>query len=171
MPEDTARPTPAKSQPPRMPPHHLRRIGWIAPILAAFVVVSIAGLLAHARAPQPAHGTSVATNTATPLITATPPIRSYGTCPPEYVHPGITHGIALSDIAMVSPTEGWAVGGVDHFGTGTSQGTLLHLINGQWIANTDLPTAPGIVSISMDSPTDGWLTIGALNATSGTLAR
>jgi hypothetical protein len=64
----------------------------------------------------------------------------------------------LNSIALVSPTEGWAVGntvfppGVDGF----SSGILLHDIDGQWtIANLGLGSQ--LVAVAMRGPSDGWI--------------
>ncbi len=52
----------------------------------------------------------------------------------------------LFDVAMSSPTEGWAAG----FG-----GALLHYSGGAWTV-TKGPTTRGILSLSLTSETDGW---------------
>jgi hypothetical protein len=70
----------------------------------------------------------------------------------------------LGDIAMVSPTEGWAVGGISTFVKPTKQNpgqpasgkvVLRHYLHGAW-SSVDLPLDGYLSSISMDSPTDGW---------------
>ncbi|HEX8727204.1 MAG TPA: hypothetical protein VF739_01190, partial [Ktedonobacterales bacterium] len=61
-------------------------------------------------------------------------------------------GVSISDLAMVSPTEGWAVGGI--FGSNT-YGVVLHFKDGDW---SEEPFHPrGVLSaIAMVSPTEGW---------------
>ena len=93
-----------------------------------------------------------------------PVVTSGGACPAGAQSTALTQSVELSDLAMVSPTEGWAVGGLDHFGTGTSQSVLLHLVNGQWVTVHDLDATAGITSLAMTSATDGWATISALNS-------
>ncbi len=69
----------------------------------------------------------------------------------------------LADISMVSPTEGWAVGGTyladyNHSSNpdSLSEDVLLwHYLNGAW-SPVQLPLHGRLTSISMDSPTDGW---------------
>lgn len=139
---------------------------WLAASLAALVVVALVAVLTQFHSAPPAVGQHGGT-----VVVPTPrPFGGNGKCPAEYSNPGITHSIALGEISMVSPTEGWAVGGLDHFGTGVSQGILLHFINGQWVTDTDLANAQDITSLSMDSPTDGWLTVDVPNAQYGSLA-
>jgi hypothetical protein len=138
---------------------------WVAVSLALALVVGLAAVLAQLhKSGAGSHTTDGSSTTTISTTTAvgTPPLRGgYGTCPPEDVQPPITRAIELTDLAMVSPTEGWAVGGVAQFGLAPMQGTLLHLVNGQWLNDTDLGSAPGIGSIAMTSPTDGWLTYSA----------
>ena len=70
----------------------------------------------------------------------------------------------LSDIAMVSATEGWAIGGASHavYEHGTDPDTnletplLWHYLNGTW-SPVQLSIRGQLRSISMDSPTDGWV--------------
>lgn len=63
-----------------------------------------------------------------------------------------TSGVTISDLAMVSPTEGWAVGSI--FGS-KPYGAILHYKDGDW---SEEPFHPrGILSaIAMVSPTEGW---------------
>ncbi len=64
--------------------------------------------------------------------------------------------VALDDMAMVSPDEGWAVGATTDSRYQESDGVIYHLTGGQWqrLPQT-YPNAP-LASVSMDSPTDGW---------------
>jgi hypothetical protein len=64
----------------------------------------------------------------------------------------------LGDIAMVSPTEGWAVGGTstqNALDPGSVKVVLMHYLHGAWSA-VDVPLDGYLTSISMDSATDGW---------------
>jgi hypothetical protein len=67
--------------------------------------------------------------------------------------------VALDDLAMVAPDEGWAVGALTNTQdnpVGVPTGVIYHLTQGQW---RRLPqTYPGaqLSTISMGSPTDGW---------------
>lgn len=71
----------------------------------------------------------------------------------------------LQSVSMVSPTEGWAVGGTTSFSEvgkkpgkpETAQVLLWHYLHGRWSA-VNLPLVGTLSSISMDSPTDGWAT-------------
>jgi hypothetical protein len=67
-------------------------------------------------------------------------------------------GNSLNDLAMVSPTEGWAVGDTTHPASGAQGKTtswLLHYQNGQW-TRVDLTFSGTLDSLSMLSATDGW---------------
>lgn len=71
----------------------------------------------------------------------------------------------LGGIAMVSPDEGWAVGGTAAQSAqdlATSKVLLLHYLHGVW-SPVQLPLHGYLTSISMDSPTDGWA-VGQLNS-------
>jgi hypothetical protein len=60
----------------------------------------------------------------------------------------------LGDVAMVSPTEGWAVGGSS--GTASSAKiVMMHYLHGTWTP-VDLPIDGYLMSLSMSSPTEGW---------------
>lgn len=64
----------------------------------------------------------------------------------------------LQDMAMVSPTEGWAAGErqVPAKGGGNAYAaTVMHLRDGAW-TRTDLPYQTRLLAISMLSPTEGW---------------
>ena len=57
----------------------------------------------------------------------------------------------LRGLDMVSPDEGWAVGGIYN----SDQGVILHYLDGHWTAQSDA-TTPGMNSISMLSNAEGW---------------
>lgn len=164
-PSDDAMPATHASVPrapggPRRPAPSAR---WAAISAMLVIVVGLAAVLAQlSRTGAGSHttGTFSTSRVGTTSVFGTPPDHGGrpGTCPPEDVHPPISHSIALADLAMVSPTEGWAGGGVSQFGTFSEQGVLQHLVNGQWITDSDLSQAASIDSIAMTSPTDGWLT-------------
>ncbi len=61
--------------------------------------------------------------------------------------PKLPTGDYLSSIAMVSASEGWAVG----WG-----GTILHYANGRWSIVPRLPTGYYLYSIAMVSASEGW---------------
>ncbi|HKD73976.1 MAG TPA: hypothetical protein VKB76_00720 [Ktedonobacterales bacterium] len=75
--------------------------------------------------------------------------------------PTATHfsqSITLSDLSMVSPDEGWAVGGVASLDQSSADGVILHYINDQWLRISGDFAGIEFTSISMISPTNGWLT-------------
>ena len=65
--------------------------------------------------------------------------------------------VALDDVAMVAPDEGWAVGATTNSQYQESDGLIYHLTGGVWqrLPQT-YPNTP-LASVSMDSPTDGWV--------------
>jgi hypothetical protein len=119
----------------------LRR-GW--PMVAALMLVPmLATLEACGLAPNG-------------LLAATPtPAR----CDPATQWRAPAGNVALDDLAMVGPGEGWAVGALTRTPgdpASAPTGVIYHLTQGQW---RRLPqTYPGaeLSTISMDSPDDGW---------------
>lgn len=65
----------------------------------------------------------------------------------------IAHTMDLQDIEMVSPSEGWVVGG--ETGPDTSIGVILHYKDGEWSLVEDSLPAP-LNAIDMVSPDEGW---------------
>src|SRR6266851_1863537 len=61
----------------------------------------------------------------------------------------------INALDLVSPNEGWAIGSRYN----SSQGIILHYQYGKWTLQSGT-TTPGLLSISMLSPTDGWATGG-----------
>ncbi len=62
----------------------------------------------------------------------------------------------LADIALTSPTEGWAVGALQNDAGAVTQGLILRFSQCRWApVALDLPRVT-LESISMDSSTDGW---------------
>jgi len=64
----------------------------------------------------------------------------------------------LGGLAMVSPDEGWAVGGTstqNALDPGSVKVVLMHYRHGAW-SSVDVPLDGYLTSISMDSSTDGW---------------
>ncbi len=106
--------------------------------------------------------TNAAPNMAPPPKHA-PPIEQYPAHlnPQTTVPPGPTwHIVAggggkeanLSDISMVSPTEGWAVGTTGP----SSYGVVMHYTNSTW-SRVAVPTGTyELNAVSMISPTEGW---------------
>lgn len=67
--------------------------------------------------------------------------------------------VALNDMAMVAPDEGWAVGALTpHLWDGGSvpTGVIYHLVGGQWRMEPQTYPGAALTVLSMDSPTDGW---------------
>jgi hypothetical protein len=82
--------------------------------------------------------------------------------------PGSDAQLELHSISMVSPSEGWAVGGQDWNTSGNDDGSgttvLYHYKDGRWtpiyipISDPDIPDGlhPVLQAVSMVSATDGW---------------
>ncbi len=67
--------------------------------------------------------------------------------------------VALDDLAVVAPGEGWAVGALTaQLGVGGSAptGVIYHLTQGQWLRLPQTYPGAGLSTIAMDSPDDGW---------------
>lgn len=137
---------------PRKPADPRRLISNLAPLAAVLVIVILTVTLFASRSHFPGGSTS---STPTPAT--------------------ITES-RLLDVAMVSPTEGWAVGysisftfltctvrsdqgnrpiscGIENLGQGTV--LLMHYMHGTWTP-IHLPLHGQLTSISMLSATDGW---------------
>jgi hypothetical protein len=80
---------------------------------------------------------------------------------------GLPAGTQLVGLAMVSPSEGWAVGStytispnvVDSSGTLTprfTSGLIVHDQNGHWSADPDSPKDVALTNVIMISPGEGW---------------
>lgn len=117
-----------------------RFLGGLSALAAVVLIAAIVGAALLARA----HPTRVAG----------------GPAPSQPAYQNISIS-TFNDIAMVSPTEGWAVGGSSTAAytisptTITEQPLLWHYLNGVW-SPVQLPIHGQLTSISMDSPTDGW---------------
>lgn len=79
-----------------------------------------------------------------------PNCQSYGIFP----DPG--NNITLYDIAMTSPTDGWAVGGITHYETWPTKTVIEHFTQGQWQPIDFSVPGAELQSISMTSATEGW---------------
>jgi hypothetical protein len=58
--------------------------------------------------------------------------------------------ILLSGIAMISPSEGFAVGGIGN----SSSGVILHYTSGRWSVQSTVDES--LYGVSLRSPTEGW---------------
>ncbi len=65
--------------------------------------------------------------------------------------------IILRGIAMVSPVEGWAVGGLGN----SSNGVIVHYVGGRWLVHTVIDQS--LYGVTMRSATEGWA-VGDLGA-------
>ncbi len=70
----------------------------------------------------------------------------------------------LEHVALVSASEGWAIGTA--LNTDTTRGVILHLHNGAWSLYQTPQPLPGLFGLAMTSASDGWI-VGA----SGTMLR
>lgn len=132
--------TPLKPAPRAPRPGRKRRfLSGLAALAAVLVIVILAAGIFAAR------------NHPTPGTTSAPTPR-----PPA---PGTKSG--LNDVAMVSASEGWAVGYTDAGNGATGQretATLMHYAHGTWtpVSTSIQGYLTQLNSISMLSPTDGW---------------
>jgi hypothetical protein len=88
------------------------------------------------------------------------PGSSSSACNPAMQWKPPADNIQLNDIAMVSPTEGWAVGNTTPSPARPSPvapaGVIYHYVNGNWVRLPETFANAPLASLSMDSPTDGW---------------
>lgn len=102
------------------------------------------------------------TGTSTAVLrSATPPLGTPAPCSYATQWRPPAGNVQLNDLAMVSPDEGWAVGNTapNAFGAPGSPspaGVIYHFIDGQWVRLPETYANSPLVSLSMDSPTDGW---------------
>jgi hypothetical protein len=77
-------------------------------------------------------------------------------CPASATSATIPKDAYLSDMALTSPTEGWAVGARQNDAGAPKEGLILQFHQCRWRpVALDLPNIM-LSHISMDSPTDGW---------------
>jgi hypothetical protein len=101
-------------------------------------------LATSASEPSPVagpHSTPMATTTSLPVLAE-----------PEWVLWGIPPDYGFSDISMVGPDEGWAIGSGGWTVGGVS--ATWHYSNGTW-QTVPSPTENGLLSIAMVSPDEG----------------
>ena len=127
-----------------------RRFGaLIATVAAALVVALLAGALLTrvARIPD---------QTSVGRVHYAPPA---GTCAPGDITAHLPANSSISDLDMVSPDEGWAVGAIaDPAKPPSAEQTLiLHYAHCAWAPTG--PVFPGgwLSGVSMSSPGDGWI--------------
>jgi hypothetical protein len=140
---------------------------WLGTIAAILVVALLAGALLTRMHSTPGqtnnqHGSGPATS---------------GACAPGTISAQLPANTWLSELAMVSPGEGWAVGSVSPAGGGTGGATsatpslenpesanalILRFHNCTWTPVATNYPGTRLSSISMDSPSDGWAVGGVL---------
>jgi hypothetical protein len=122
---------------------------WLAGGLAVIIVAAL--IIMHIAMPQ----NLVVSKGLTPLGSSRS-INVSGTCSPQ-TQSSISQAITLSDLAMVSPAEGWAAGAVTHFGGQATAGVILHYSHSMWQQIAGNFPNMEFDSISMISPADGWI--------------
>ena len=127
------------------PMRHTRTFAAVAAALA-LVIISASVFAALIRERQDAHSGSPATTT---------------TCAPGQISARLPQNAQLADLAMTSPTDGWAVGNTISMNS-MDEPLLMRYHDCRW-APVATPALNGLDnvalnSISMDSATDGWAT-------------
>jgi hypothetical protein len=115
--------------------------------MGAVAVLLVVGLLATifltlARTHSVSPGGSAAQTPASPTACAATAITAH-----------LGAQVYLTDLAMTSPTAGWAVG---ETGGGAPRGVIFHYEQCQWTALPQRYTGVGLNSVSMVSATEGW---------------
>jgi len=129
---------------PRVP----RRLNvWLSGVAAALVVALLAGVFL-----AQGHGSKHPG----PLVGSGGPTT--GLCASTASKANIPANAYLADLAMTSADEGWAVGGILNADHSWAQSLILHFSHCQWTQVGPTIANVGLSSISMDAPTDGWIT-------------
>jgi hypothetical protein len=86
---------------------------------------------------------------------ATPTAAPQG-CAPDRIGASIPSGANISRMVMVSPDEGWAVGGVYTTATGQATTLILRYQRCQWRPIAQTFAGFGLNDVAMASPDEGW---------------
>ena len=131
-----------------------------ARVWSPLACLALLGLLALAGCGRAKAGGRQAAGTATraapPALPTNPPCDESAQWKP------VAGNVALADIAIDAPGDGWAVGEVTPVwpgnggGPSAPVGVIYHLSGGQWTQAPRTYPGAGLTSISMGSPTDGW---------------
>ena len=127
------------------------RGGWLSGVAAALLVALLVGMfwaLPHTRRqPVPA---------ATATVAISPPIIGPVACAPGATSVKLPANTVISDMALTSPTDGWAVGGTMSDQGYATQGVIMRFSKCHWSSVALDLKGMGLSQIAMDSPTDGW---------------
>jgi len=177
----------AQTTPPRRGSQRVRVL--LGSAAAVLIVALLAGVLLTrphgpasgnlASTPSPTHIDSNQTGTATPdhtkYATSDQFSKPAGTCDPARIKANLPAQTLLFDLSMVSPDEGWAVGSILGPSGDPANPLILHYKNCSWTPVAANYPGMTLLSISMDSVTDGWAVGGssagqqlALHYTNGT---
>ena len=101
--------------------------------------------------------TAVLSQSPTPIV-AIAPTPTLAACNAATEWRPLAGNVQLNDLTMVAPDEGWIVGNTTTLpGLGQqSDGVIYHLVQGQWVRLPQVYPGAPLLSLSMDSPTDGW---------------
>jgi len=133
---------------------------WLSGIAAALIVALLAGAFLM-QGHGPSHGGPIVGSGSTPSIPSTCAANAINVTLPAHAY--------LADLAMTSATDGWAVGAVrDNNDDAPVRSLILHYSHCQWTQTGPAIPNMGLWSISMDSPTDGWIS-GGLDGTGNVL--
>lgn len=132
------------------------RGGWLTGAVAVAlvaVVVGVFSLLPYIRGRGYGLGQhAVASSTASTV----PTLVGNSACPPSATSVKLPAHALISDMALTSPTSGWAVGGIMNDKSYASQGLIMRFSQCHWAPiSLDLPGI-GLGAVAMDSPSDGW---------------
>lgn len=87
-----------------------------------------------------------------------------GACASSPIHASLPQRAYLTDLSMVSATDGWAVGAIrDANDDGAASSLIVHFANCRWTVDPFKVQQGWLGSISMVSATDGWA-VGTSNA-------
>ncbi|HEX2348822.1 MAG TPA: zf-HC2 domain-containing protein, partial [Ktedonobacterales bacterium] len=127
--------------------------GWLSGVAAVLLVALLVGVfwtLPHIR--------RQAAPAATATVAISPPIVGPVACAPGATSINLPANTVLSDMALTSPTDGWAVGGTMSDQGYMTQGVIMRFSKCKWSPVAFDLKGMGLSQIAMDSPTDGWAT-------------
>lgn len=135
-------------------PHGLRvaQRGWLSGVAAALLVALLVGMfwaLPHLRQPLQRGQQQISKDaTATALAT--------DGCPASATSATLPANAVLNAMALITPQDGWAVGGVQNAQGQVTRGLIMRFSACHWSPIAlDLPGVD-LAYLSMDTPTDGW---------------
>jgi hypothetical protein len=138
-------------------PHRAHaRGGWLSGAVAVLVVALLASVLwALPRVQQRGNGIGQHVGAASTTTATVSPVHD-SACPASATSVKLPANALISDMALTSPTSGWAVGSIMNDRGVASQGLIMRFNQCRWAPISLDLSGIDLGAISMDSATDGW---------------